>query len=90
LPGKEASVLRQLINGFMTVIALCLAVGLGSSVAWSNVVGPATGQPYVTRADFDQAFADAAAASRPGNTPANRERLRNVGWKSLNLPLASK
>jgi hypothetical protein len=83
-------VLRQLINGFMAVIALCVAADIGSSAAWSNVMAPAPGQAQMTRAQFDQAFADAAAASRPGNTPANREKLRNVGWKYLNLPLASK
>ena len=82
--------LRQLINGFMAVIAFCVAVGIGSSVAWSNVVAPAAGQSQMTRAEFDQAFADAAAASRSGNTPANRERLRNIGWKYLNVPLANK
>jgi hypothetical protein len=81
---------RQLINGFVAVIALGIATGLGSSAAWSNVVTPVAGQPHLTRADFDQAFADAIAASRSGNTPANRERLRNMGWKYLNVPLASK
>jgi len=83
-------VLRQLINGFMAVIALCVAVSIGSSAACSNVVDPVAGRPHITRADFDQAFADAAAASRSGNTPANRERLRNIGWKYLNAPFASK
>jgi hypothetical protein len=82
---------HQLINGAMAVIALCVALGVGSSVAWSNnMVGPAAGQPHLTRADFDQAFAAAVAASRSGNTPANREKLRNIGWKYLNVPLASK
>jgi hypothetical protein len=82
--------LRQSISGFMAVIAVCVALGINSSAAWSNVVAPATGQPQMTRADFDQTFADAAAAARTGNTPANRERLRNVGWRYLNVPLASK
>jgi len=83
-------VLRQLINGFMAVTALCAALGIGSSVAWSNIVAPAADQPHMTRAQFDQTFADAAAGPRSGNTPANREKLRNVGWKHLNVPLASK
>ena len=82
--------LRQLINSLLAVIVLCIAVGIGSSIAWSNVVGPVAGQPHMTRAEFDQAFADAAAASRSGNPPANREKLRNIGWKYLNVPLASK
>lgn len=82
--------LRQLINGFTAVIAVCAAIGIGSSAAWSNVVAPTFDQPQMTRAQFDQAFADAAAASRFGNTPANREKLRNVGWKYLSVPLVSK
>jgi len=83
---------RQLIDGFVAVIVFCVAVSIGSSVAWSNnIVDLAAGQPHMTRAAFDQAFADAAAAaSRSGNTPANREKLRNIGWKYLNVPLASK
>jgi hypothetical protein len=83
---------RQLINGMVTIIVLFVAVSIGSSVAWSNnIADPAAGQPHMTRAAFDQAFADAAAAaSRSGNTPANREKLRNIGWKYLNVPLASK
>jgi hypothetical protein len=87
---KEAPVLRQLINSLLAVIVLCIAVGIGSSIAWSNVVGPVAGQSHMTRAEFDQTFADATAASRSGNTPANREKLRNIGWKYLNGPLASK
>ncbi|HSV22695.1 MAG TPA: hypothetical protein VLJ17_06665 [Xanthobacteraceae bacterium] len=82
--------LRQLLNGFTAVITLCIAVAINSSVAWSNVSSLA-GQSHMTRAEFDQVFADAAAAAaRSGNTPANRERLRNIGWKYLNVPLASK
>jgi len=82
--------LRRLINGLMAAIALCVVVGFGSNVAWPNVVGPAAATPYMTRAEFDQVFADAAAASRSGNTPRNREKLRNIGWKYLNVPLASR
>ena len=82
---------RQLINGFVAVIVFCVAVSIGSNVAWSNnMVAPVAGQPHMTRAAFDQTFADATAASRSGNTPANREKLRNIGWKYLNVPLASK
>lgn len=81
---------RRLINCLMAVIALCATAGIGSSVALSNVVGPANAQNHLTRAEFDQVFADAAAASRSGNTPGNREKLRNIGWKYLNAPLASK
>ena len=79
----------QLIKGLAAVIAIGGAV-IDSHVAWSNTAEPAADRAYVTRAEFDQAFAAAAAASRTGNTPANRERLRNVGWKHLNAPIASK
>jgi hypothetical protein len=80
---------RQLTKGFVVAIALGGAVA-SSSFAWSNTAEPVGGRAYATRTEFDQAFADAAAASRPGNTPTNRERLRNVGWKRLIPPLASR
>jgi hypothetical protein len=35
-----------------------------------------------TRADFNQAFADATGSSRD-NTPTNREKLRNAGWARI-------
>jgi hypothetical protein len=88
-PVKEASVSRQLINSLVAAIAIGGAA-VNSNVAWSNTAEPVGGRAYVTRAEFDQAFTDAAAASRTGNTPANRERLRNVGWKYLSAPIASK
>jgi hypothetical protein len=39
--------------------------------------------PVMTKTDFDQTFADAAAMPRSGNTPGNREKLRNAGWKLI-------
>jgi hypothetical protein len=90
LPGsKEAPVSGLLIKGLVAAIAIG-GVVINSKVAWSNVAEPIGDRGYVTRTEFDQAFAAAAAASRTGNTPANRERLRNVGWKHLNAPIASK
>ena len=80
---------RQLIKGLVAAIAIGGAV-INSHVAWSNTAEPVGNRAYVTPAEFDQAFAAAAAGSRTGNTPANRERLRNVGWKHLNGPIASK
>ena len=83
--------MRQLTNGSAALITLCIAIGLGSSVAWSNIVSPIASQSHMTRAEFDQVFAAAAAAAaRSGNTPGNRERLRNIGWKYLNATIASK
>ena len=80
---------RQLIKGLVAAIAIGGAV-INSHVAWSNTAEPVGNRAYVTPAEFDQAFAAAAAASRTGNTPANRERLRNVGWRHLHAPIASK
>jgi hypothetical protein len=37
----------------------------------------------MTKADFDQAFVDAASTPRRDNTPARREGLRNAGWKRI-------
>ena len=79
----------QLIKGLVAAIAIGGAV-INSHVAWSNTAEPVGNRAYVTPAEFDQAFAAAAAASRTGNTPANRERLRNVGWRHLHAPVASK
>ena len=79
----------ELIKGLVTAMAIGSAV-INSHVAWSNTAEPVGDRAYVTRAEFDQAFAAAVAAARTGNTPANRERLRNVGWKHLNAPIASK
>jgi hypothetical protein len=81
--------LRRLTSGFVAVVALSCAVMVGSGVAWSNIVRPA-GEAPMTRVDFNRTFADAAAASRAANTPANRERLRDFGWSHLNVRLASK
>ena len=39
--------------------------------------------PVMTRAYFDQAFASATATPRRENTPPNREKLRNAGWKRI-------
>jgi hypothetical protein len=37
----------------------------------------------MTKADFDQAFVDAASMPRRDNTPGRREGLRNAGWKRI-------
>jgi hypothetical protein len=83
-----------LVSGqLIKVLVAAMAIGstvINSQLAWSNTAEPVGDRVYVTRAEFDQAFAAAVAASRTGNTPANRERLRNVGWKHLNAPIASK
>jgi hypothetical protein len=81
--------LRQLTGGLMAAIALGCVVIVGSTVAWSNIVAP-VGEAHMTRIDFNRTFTDAAAAQSPVNTPANRERLRDIGWSHLNVRLAGK
>jgi hypothetical protein len=43
---------------------------------------PRLNGPALDRPDFDRVFASVASPSRE-NTPPNRERLRNVGWKRI-------
>jgi hypothetical protein len=75
--------LRNRINIVVVVAALGFLVALPTG-AWSNTTNPADSQSYLTKADFDQTFADAAKAmTRRENTPANREKLRNSGWKRI-------
>jgi hypothetical protein len=40
------------------------------------------GTPATDNVDFDQAFAGVSAPRRE-NTPPNRERLRNIGWRRI-------
>jgi hypothetical protein len=72
----------KLINILVAVVVLGWFV-IGSTIARSNVAGSLGGQAYMTKVDFDQAFADATAMPRRDNTPANRERLREAGWKRI-------
>jgi hypothetical protein len=43
---------------------------------------PRLNGPALNRPDFDRVFASVATPRRE-NTPPNRERLRNVGWKRI-------
>jgi hypothetical protein len=54
-------------------VVACIA---GSSIARSNFASSTSAPAYVTKADFDQAFADVAAGRRP-NTNVNRDRKRD-------------
>ena len=40
---------------------------------------------HTTTVDFNQAFASVSGPRRE-NTPPNRERLRNIGWKRILAP----
>ncbi len=75
---------RQMINLLVAGVALGGVIVIGSTNAWSNIVGPVGAQAYVTKAEFDQAFIDTTTASRAQNTATYREKLRDLGWKRLN------
>jgi hypothetical protein len=77
--------LRQIISALGAAVTLSAIVVIGSTVAWSNIVGPVGGQAYLTKAQFDQAFVDVSAV--PQSTPVLREKLREAGWKLLNASL---
>lgn len=49
---------------------------------FATVTAPMRGQAIVTQVDFDQVFASVATPRRE-DTPPNRERLRNIGWKRI-------
>jgi hypothetical protein len=53
----------------------------GSITVPSSITSPM--RAFLTKADFDQIFADATATPRRDNTPANREKLREAGWKRI-------
>jgi hypothetical protein len=73
---------RQFINAIVVAtVALGCVVVVGATVAWSNVAGPIGDQAYLTKADFDQAFADAALSEKAA---PNRDKLRIAGQKRLN------
>jgi hypothetical protein len=76
---------RQLINAVVAIVALGCILIAGATIAWSSIAGPVGGQAYVTKTDFDLVFADATTKPRPENTPANREKLRDAGWKRINV-----
>ena len=48
------------------------------TVPWDGTHAPA----IPTMADFDRVFAS-VSVRRPEDTPPNRERLRNIGWKRI-------
>jgi len=80
---------RYLKNLGMSLIALA-CVAIGSTIAVSNIATTANGEAFVTKVNFDQTFADIEAAPRPGNTAANREKLREAGWKRIMVLQSSK
>jgi hypothetical protein len=72
------------LHFFLTIVAVtCIAIG--STITWSNIAGSTGPRAYVTKADFDQAFADAAAGRRESE-PTIREKLREAAAKEVAAP----
>jgi hypothetical protein len=77
-------VLTQLLAVFFAVACIAIA----STIAWSNFVGSAGAPAYVTRADFDRAFADAAAGRRESKPTIRNEvdgSARSSGGATTNV-----
>jgi len=68
-------------NNLLVVVAALVGLVAGSTCGWSNTTTPVDAEANLTKLYFDQTFSDANAMSRRGNTPVNREKLRNAGWK---------
>jgi hypothetical protein len=72
------------LHVFLAIVALtCIAIG--STIAWSNIAGSTGARAYVTKVDFDQAFADAAAGQRESE-PTIREKFRDAALKEVAAP----
>ena len=73
---------RELTCVLMTVVASACVV-VGSTAVWHNIARSTEGQALVTKVDFDQVFASMTERPHRENTPANREKLRDAGWKRI-------
>jgi hypothetical protein len=70
---------------FFLAIGAVTCIAIGSTIAWSNIAGSTGARAYVTKADFDQAFADAAAGRRESE-PAIREKFLEAAVKEVAAP----
>jgi hypothetical protein len=69
------------LHAFLAIVGVtCIAIG--STIAWSNIGGSTGVRAYVTKADFDQAFADASAGRRESE-PTIREKFREAAAKEV-------
>ena len=67
------------LHAFLAIVAVtCIAIG--STIAWSNIAGSTSTRAYATKADFDQAFADAAAGQRESE-PTIHEKSHEAAAK---------
>ena len=76
---------RVLSPIFVAVVALA-CVAIGSTVSLSNIGVSAGAAAYVTKADFDRAFADAAAGLHESK-PTIREKYRDASWNFIKASL---
>jgi hypothetical protein len=82
----RASVLRFGMSRGFVVLAVAI-ITLSSVVIASTVARSDVDHPYRTKADFDQAFAAAAASSAviTANAPLDVDRLRQFGLNRITL-----
>jgi hypothetical protein len=66
---------------FLAIVVLT-SIAISSTIVWSNIAGSTGARAYVTKADFDQAFADAAAGRRESE-PTIREKFREAAAKDI-------
>src|SRR5580704_16654893 len=79
-----AEVFMSRLHVFLAIVPLtCIAIG--STIAWSNIAGSTGVRAYVTKVDFDQAFADAAAGQRESE-PTIRQKFRDAALKEVAAP----
>jgi hypothetical protein len=64
--------MSRVLTQLLAVIFTIACIAIASTIAWSNFVGSAGAPAYVTKADFDRAFADAAVGRRE-STPTIRD-----------------
>ena len=69
-----------LFGGFYAVVAAIDFDYVFNSV--STAPRPVSTPAAATTVDFDKVFASIAGSHRM-NTPPNRERLRNIGWRRI-------
>ena len=80
---------RVLTHSFAVLFGVAW-IAIAWTLASSDVVGSASPSSYVTRADFDQAFADAAGLMERGDSKAiTRDeiegRVRSFGGAAANV-----
>jgi hypothetical protein len=78
-PAFQESSMSRILSPFFAILVALGCVVIGSTVALSNIAVTSGVPAYVTKADFDRAFADAAAGQRD-TTPTVREKYRNASW----------